>query len=99
MKETTECDNCENVIISEFPQRETYLDVTIPSDQPDTFESHSFDLCSECRCKVVDWIEGTDHSETRVDLPDLDTAIEHHAGMYAEYKRLTKELQELKRGD
>jgi hypothetical protein len=73
---TTECESCGAAIANAraVPLDVTNLVVTVPTDDREHYEDRDYTLCSECRRKVVDWVEGMDESETRADLVELELA-------------------------
>lgn len=96
MTEESECDSCGNAIIEGTPPRlpEPLL-IDIPREEANTYEAREFLLCSECRRKIVDWVEDCPEDEVRVDpvgLGRMVSGLERHA---SEVERLSEELSEL----
>jgi len=97
----TECDSCENVIAGsdEYPMSTHNLMVTIPTGERETYEDRNYELCAECRRQIVDFVEGCDESDTRVDMLDLEDAERGLEEFAEDLELLGERIGDFARGD
>lgn len=73
--EFEECDSCGNYIEREKrvmrPQHHIFA---LPTDKNE-YTQFEFVLCTECKRKIVDWIDDCDESEVHVELQSLEDTI------------------------
>jgi len=98
---TTTCESCDSEIVRNggVPLDVSNISVIIPTDERETFEERDYGLCSECRRKIVDFIEGMDETETRADLVELELAERDLSQRADELQGLATKLGALARGD
>jgi len=96
-----ECDSCSNVIAGsdEYPVATHNLVVTIPTGERETYEGRDYQLCAECRRQIVDFVEGCDESETRVDMLDLEDAERGLEDCADDLETLASRIGSMARGD
>lgn len=73
--EFEECDSCGNYI--EQGNRVIHPEVytfALPTDTHE-YTQYEFILCTECKRKIVDWIDDCDESEVHVELQSLEDTI------------------------
>jgi len=98
---TITCESCSNEVVRHGGPRPpvSNLVVAVPTNERETYEERDYELCAECRRKVVDFIEGMDETETRVDMVELELAERTLSESADDLADLATELGALSRGE
>lgn len=97
---TTTCESCDSEIVrGGVPVDVTNAVITIPTDDSETFEERDYSLCAECRRQIVDFIEGLDETETRVDMVEMELAERELSEAADDLFDLSTKLGALARGE
>jgi len=92
-----ECDSCGNQMVDDFITYEpTHVEINVPGEKKQrVYESHSFKLCSECRRKIVDWIDECSESDTWVDPVQMGEFIGQLRDNSNKLESIADELEEV----
>lgn len=98
--ETTECSSCGNQIVGSvyrgWPVHQFDLPASdLADDSWETRETYQYTLCTECRRKIVDWIEQADESDVRVDPVGMEQFVGGLEMQAQELESLADDLQAL----
>lgn len=92
--EEVECDSCGNIRLEmPYDRRRAYQFTLEQGDN--TYETRQYQLCNECIRRIVDWVDDTDESETRIEAVSVDRLADGLAEEAQDLAALADRLQQL----